>query len=194
MNLPLATGPLAPYIQQEISHILGHKDRVKQSLQFFRDIGFIDKCKKLMPCLDEAKLDKLIEFHDNGKFEEPEFDGYRQWWYPAPGEKRSKQKLNNALLHHLHSSGHHWQYWCTYDTKYDDGVTILKMPCEYVLEMLCDWYSFSIKENNPMSIFSWYEDNKSDMFFHPTTRRLVEVLLIRLKNCIKRHNRTNPNI
>lgn len=179
------TGPLAIYEQQELDHILAHKARVKEAYNFFKDIGFIDKCKKFMT-FNESTLDKLIETHDDSKLCEPEFSCYRQWWYPAPWERRSKVKLNTGLIHHLNTNPHHFQYYITYETKYNDGEKILKMPNEYILEMLCDWYSFSIKDNNLFGIFDWWEKENNKMILNTTTRNTIETCLSRLKTLLNK--------
>ena len=35
--------------------------------------------------------------------------------------------------------------------------TILEMPYDYIIEMICDWWSFSWQSGNLYEIFKWYE-------------------------------------
>ena len=55
------------------------------------------------------------------------------------------------------------------------------MPYEYVVEMICDWWSFSFKQGNLKEIFNWYENHKAKMILHENTRKLVEEILGRIK-------------
>ncbi len=57
-------------------------------------------------------------------------------------KKSDPEAYDRAWLHHLHNNPHHWQYWVmppefNPDGDHDNGC--LKMPEEYVLEMIADW-------------------------------------------------------
>ena len=62
--------------------------------------------------------------------------------------------------------------------KWKEGA--VEIPFEYVIEMICDWWSFSWKKGDLNEIFKWYEDHKG-MMLHPETRKLVESILARIK-------------
>ena len=54
------------------------------------------------------------------------------------------------------------------------------MPFEYIIEMICDWWSFSWKSGNMTEIFDWYEKHK-DMKLNPETRKTVKDILAKMK-------------
>ena len=61
------------------------------------------------------------------------------------------------------------------------GTIALEMPMEYVVEMICDWWSFSWEIGNLYEIFSWYENNKDHIVLHDNTRWEVEHILSAMK-------------
>ena len=64
----------------------------------------------------------------------------------------------------------------------DSGkVKALEMPKEYILEMICDWWSFSWKSDNLFEIFDWYKKNGPKMILHTNTRKTVEEILDKLR-------------
>lgn len=66
------------------------------------------------------------------------------------------------------------------ETLYRSNVCI-EMPYKYVIEMICDWWSFSWSTGNLYEIFNWYEDHKKTMQLHKNTRKLVEDILSQIK-------------
>lgn len=61
------------------------------------------------------------------------------------------------------------------------------MPYQYVIEMICDWWSFSFNSDNLYEIFDWYEKHKG-MVLHEKTRALVEDILSRIKVELEKEN------
>ena len=57
----------------------------------------------------------------------------------------------------------------------------MDMPYNYIVEMICDWWAFSWKDENLNEIFEWYEEHKEYMKLSDTTRHTVETILIRIK-------------
>lgn len=114
--------------------------------------------------------------HDDSKFDEEEYDAYDKYFY---GEKTPevKEAFDFAWLHHIHCNPHHWQYWVLINDDESDGTKALMMPNDYVIEMICDWWSFSWKTGNLYEIFDWYEGHKDRMILHKNTRELVEEIL-----------------
>lgn len=119
---------------------------------------------------------KRIMGHDSSKFDEAEYDAYDKYFY---GEKTPevKEAFDFAWLHHIHNNPHHWQYWVLINDDESDGTKALMMPYTYVVEMICDWWSFSWKTGNLYEIFDWYESHKERMILHEDTRKLVEEIL-----------------
>ena len=68
----------------------------------------------------------------------------------------------------------------------DEGTTVLDMPYNYIIEMICDWWSFSWKTGDLFSIFDWYAENKKNMKLSKRTRDTVEDILDKLEKAITR--------
>lgn len=116
--------------------------------------------------------------HDDSKYSRYEFDQYADYFYGERNEQ-VKKDFDYAWLHHIHNNPHHWQYWVLIND--DDGTKALEIPYKYVVEMICDWWSFSFKQGNLKEIFNWYENHKAKMILHENTRKLVEEILERIK-------------
>lgn len=54
------------------------------------------------------------------------------------------------------------------------------MPHKYIIEMICDWWSFSWIKGDLFEIFAWYENHKNYIKLHPNTRLIVEEILGRI--------------
>ena len=137
--------------------------------------------------LEQYQLDQLknsIVEHDSSKYGTDEYETYDMYFY---GNNRSTAVLNQfnyARLHHIHSNKHHWQHWVLFedDLQNDIPYKALEMYKEYVVEMICDWWSFSFNSGNLYEIFDWYDDHKEKMVLHKNTRQLVERILQDIKN------------
>ena len=124
----------------------------------------------------------LIRQHDDSKYTEHEYHAYDDYFY---GNNKSYEVVNRfkrAWLFHIHNNPHHWQYWVLLND--DEGEEILEIPTWYVVEMVCDWWSFSWKNKKLDEIFDWYEKHKDKMKLHPDTRKLAEKLLAMIKKSI----------
>lgn len=131
--------------------------------------------------LDNLDLDTKIEYwseldieHDDSKWDDEEYYAYDNYFY---GDKSSKvvKEFNYAWLRHIHNNPHHWQHWVLLE---DEGKQkALEIPDRYIVEMICDWLSFSIKSGNMREIFDWYDDHKDKMILHPNTRKKVNRIL-----------------
>lgn len=115
--------------------------------------------------------------HDESKRSEKEYKAYDDYFY---GTRSAKvvEAFNYAWLHHIHHNPHHWQYWVLQHD--DEPEEALEMPMEYVIEMICDWWSFSFKSKNLYEIFDWYEKHNG-MKLHEKTRKVVEDILGKIK-------------
>jgi hypothetical protein len=90
------------------------------------------------------------------------------------------EEINKAFAYawniHQKINSHHWQYWVLLN---DDGTTkVLDMEIHAILEMFCDWWSFSWKENNPREILVFYKYNRDKMQLSEYTQNIVEKLLV----------------
>ncbi len=123
-----------------------------------------------------------IEYnHDQSKSSPEEYEAYDAYFYGGNRSYRVVRKFQHAWLHHIHNNPHHWQYWVLHNDEPDEGEIILRMPYEYIIEMICDWWSFSWKDGNLREIFSWYDQHKDYMKLHELTRAVVENILEQMK-------------
>lgn len=133
--------------------------------------------------------------HDQSKWEKEEYDAYDAYFYGGRLTKKVKDNFNYAWLHHIHSNPHHWQYWVLINDDPQDGTIALDIPYRYVIEMICDWWSFSWSDGNLYEIFDWYNKHKDRMILSKNTRELVEDILGQIKNKLDENkNNENANI
>lgn len=120
-----------------------------------------------------------IYLHDNSKFVPEEFDAYANYFY---GDKTEDviEAFDYAWNKHQKSNPHHWQYWILIND--DDCDRYLDMPIEYIIEMICDWWSFSWVKGNLYEIFNWYDSHKEKIQISNKTRRIVEDILNQIKD------------
>ena len=144
--------------------------------------------KENIPALVDGKIDDdwLFVFgHDSSKDDPEEYDAYDAYFY---GGNRSFEVVRNvryAWLHHIHNNCHHWQYYVLINDNPDEGMIILDMPYNYVLEMVCDWWAFSWQKEELDGIFDWYEQHKNYMKLSNSTRVAVEWILGEVEEKLK---------
>lgn len=119
--------------------------------------------------------------HDNSKTEPDEYDAYDKYFYGKNRSYQVVQDFNYAWLRHIHRNPHHWQYWVLINDDPDLGEIILDMPDIYIIEMICDWWSFSWSKGDLTEIFKWYEERKEHIKLSEKTRRIVENILNMMK-------------
>ena len=108
-------------------------------------IGFIRTSLKFFDGIDEYKATLWLN-HDESKNDPDEYNAYDDYFY---GKNRSYgvvMAFKQAWLEHIHRSPHHWQHWVLINDEPEEGEVILEMPYEYIIEMICDWWSFSWKK------------------------------------------------
>jgi hypothetical protein len=59
----------------------------------------------------------------------------------------------------------------------EEGTVALDMPYGYIIEMLCDWWSFSFAKGNLLEIFKWYDEHRDNLILSDKTRKTVEDIL-----------------
>lgn len=161
-------------------HLEDHINGVRKGYQWLEE-KFPDYISKLMGPYASNPM-SLLPMHDQSKYGDEEYIAYDRYFY---GNKSFKvvQDFNYAWLHHIHRNPHHWQYWILVHD--DEPEEILEMPTWYVVEMICDWWSFSWKSGNLHEIFEWYEKHKA-MKLNEKTRELVEDILGKIKEELSR--------
>ena len=135
--------------------------------------------------LDEeqrAKVEyQIVNAHDQSKYSKEEYDAYDNYFYGNRSYEVVRE-FNVAWLHHIHNNPHHWQYWILHNDNPDEGMILLDMPDEYILEMICDWWSFSWTKGDLYEIFNWYNERKSYIKLSDETREKVEGVLDTIKD------------
>ena len=129
-----------------------------------------------------------ISEHDLSKKDPQEYDAYDRYFYGGNKSYKVVRDFNYAWLRHIHHNPHHWQYWVLQHD--DEPEEALEMPKQYVIEMICDWWSFSWKSGNLMEIFDWYEKHKN-MKLHDKTRKMVEETLEKMKEELEEEIKEN---
>jgi hypothetical protein len=127
-------------------------------------------------------------FHDMSKFSPSEFipsakhfDGHR-----SPNElERAEYGFSYAWMHHKGRNKHHFEYWTDYNpvTK---AMGPVKMPLKYVIEMFCDRVgackTYKGKDYTDASAYEYFARGKAKDRMHPETAKLLERLLIMLRD------------
>ena len=123
----------------------------------------------------------IIVLHDNSKWTKEEYDAYDDYFYGSVKSTAVRDEFNKAWLHHIHTNRHHWQYWVLINDDPNNGEIALRMPYEYIVEMVCDWMSFAIESNELQNLFDFYESRKNHIKLHPKTRKDLEYILDTIK-------------
>ncbi len=162
-------------------YLVEHKTNVMRAFTWLmenvltinKDLGF-----------DDFTLESVahtINCHDNSKYSKEEYEAYDNYFYGTIEADYVLHRFNKAWLHHIHNNKHHWQHWVLVNDDPALGTVALRMDRKYVVEMICDWWSFSWKTGNLREIFDWYDLNKDYMILHKETRKLVEDILDAIK-------------
>lgn len=158
------------YLKENEKYINEHKERVQQ---------FADWLEENLPELfDNIDLDlfhDMIEEHDDSKFSEEEFEPYAQKWF---GDKKKSLAYDEAWKHHWMNNEHHPEFWLGED-----------MPYIYILEMICDWGSFSIKSGDMKELSKFYYEKAKDdeeKNLSESTKEIIEDILSKIDSIIDR--------
>ena len=121
--------------------------------------------------------------HDLSKYSPAEFFvgvKYYQGDRSPNNAEREDKGYTSAWLHHKGRNKHHLEYWIDYDLE-NGGMTGMKMPVKYVVEMFCDRVAASKNYNreNYEDYFplDYYNKGKGKYMLHKDTAALLEQLL-----------------
>lgn len=184
MNLINAFGLLnmineggADYQEEYKKYILEHRERVKQ---------FADWLKENLPEIffdygvDPNVLDEVIAEHDESKYSEEEFEPYAQKFYKQDEYGKPLEYVpgyDEAWTHHWMNNEHHPEHWNGED-----------MPYIYILEMLCDWGSFSIDKGDFHELIDYYYNNAKDdeeKNLSDGTKEIIEEILDKIEKILE---------
>ena len=154
-------------------YLAEHISNVNKGLQWMLDnLG-------LSPEGKSAIEDAMAHQHDASKYDTEEYEAYDKYFYGGNRSYKVVQDFNYAWLHHIHKNPHHWQYWVLFE---DDPQGIapfngLRIPLDYIFEMIADWWAFSWKSGNLFEIFNWYADHRNKQIINPESRKILERIL-----------------
>ena len=129
--------------------------------------------------------------HDLSKYSPVEFlvgcKYYQGYMSPNNAERKDKG-YSSAWLHHKGRNKHHLEYWIDYavgeEAESGGGMTGMKMPVRYVVEMFIDRVSASKNyqkdKYTDASALKYYEKSISHYLIHDDTRALLEYMLTML--------------
>lgn len=127
---------------------------------------------------------QIVLKHDVSKSDPEEYDAYDNYFYRNKSFENTRN-FNLAWLHHIHVNPHHWQYWVLINDESKEGTICLDMPYNYIIEMICDWWSFSFKTGNLSEIFNWYDKHKAHILLSNDTREIVEDILGKIRQKVE---------
>lgn len=122
--------------------------------------------------------------HDMSKYGLTEFlvgCKYYQGTRSPNNAEREKKGYSSAWLHHKGRNKHHYEYWIDYSTGPEKGMTGMRMPIKYVVEMFMDRVAASkiyLREAyTDRSPLAYYESGILYAMIHKDTQELLEKLL-----------------
>lgn len=118
--------------------------------------------------------------HDLSKFSPVEFWESCRYYTGTRSpidECKDKNGVSMAWLHHRGRNYHHWEMWVD---NFEKGMTTIKMPFKYALEMVCDFLGAGRAYNGPgftmEQEWQWWLNKRKVARMHPDTMLLVDIL------------------
>jgi hypothetical protein len=172
--LDMVTEDLDGYQKEYEEYIIAHKERVSKMADWLKE-----NLPEIFDGCDLEAFDEVIKEHDDSKYGEEEFEPYAQKFYKQDEYGKPLEFIpgyDEAWKHHWTNNEHHPEHWLGED-----------MPYIYILEMLCDWGSFSIDKGDLTELINYYyseakddeEKNLSD-----NTKTIIEEILDKIKSVI----------
>ena len=166
--LDMVTEDLDGYQEEYRNYIEEHKARVKQYAEWLKE-----NLPELFENIDLELFNEMIREHDDSKYSEEEFEAYAQHFY---GDKNNDLEFDEAWKHHWLNNEHHPEFWLGED-----------MPYIYILEMLCDWGSFSIASGNLEELGKYYYEQAKDdeeKNLSENTKIIIEEILEKINSVL----------
>ena len=153
------------------SYLLNHITNVQKSFQMVKDNLLKDN---IINPMQVHRIDTLVGTHDSSKYHFVEYMPYLHYFYPTREDPKDENAFDMAWLHHQKVNKHHWQAWVL--IRDEGAIAPLDMELPYIVEMLCDWHSFS-KQNKTQTAFNWWNNNKNSMILSANTITTIERLI-----------------
>lgn len=167
------------YLEEHKKNVAEAFDWLKQNLP-----EVVEMEKMPYPGYGKPEVDlehQVCYAHDSSKTTGDEYYPYDAYFYGGNRSHQVVQDFNMAWLKHIHRNPHHWQYWVLINDDPEEGEIVLPMPYNYIVEMICDWWSFSFRTGNLHEIFKWYDAHKAHMKLAESTREKVEGILAKIR-------------
>ena len=160
-------------------YIKEHKNNVYEAFKWIKE-----NIPEVLPPADELGLCEYHcqSYHDVSKYNQNEYEAYDAYFYGGNKSYEVVNAFKYAWLKHIHENEHHWQHWILINDDPQEGTIALDMPDIYIIEMVCDWMSFSIAKGDMNELFAWYNAHKDHMILSDYTRMKVEGILEAIKN------------
>ena len=160
------------YLEEHRANVKKGYDWIKENLPY-----------AIRPGMD---LDWHMEFgHDQSKNEPDEYEAYDAYFYGRNRSYKVVQDFRKAFLLHINRNPHHWQHWILINDDPNEEEIAMDMPYEYILEMICDWWSSSWAKGDLNEIFNWWEDHEKYIKISVKTRQTVVDILSSIKIKLK---------
>ena len=160
------------YLEEHRANVKKGYDWIKENLPY-----------AIRPGMD---LDWHMEFgHDQSKNEPDEYEAYDAYFYGRNRSYKVVQDFRKAFLLHINRNPHHWQHWILINDDPNEEEITMDMPYEYILEMVCDWWSSSWAKGDLNEIFNWWEEHEKYIKLSVKTRQIVVDILSSIKIKLK---------
>jgi hypothetical protein len=156
------------YLEKNKEYILKHKSDVKKFADWLKE-----NLPELFENMDIELFDEMIEEHDDSKFSDEEFEPYAQKWFNNSGKTLEYEE---AWKHHWMHNEHHPEFWLGED-----------IPYIYIIEMLCDWGSFSMKSGDLSELSDFYYNkakDDEDKMLSDATKEIIEDILNKIDSVL----------
>ena len=156
-------------IEKSKKYVDKHKKYVKMAFELL--LSYLRQAFNLT----DNQIDELrhqIEIHDNSKYEDAELVPYANYFFGEQTEAVTKE-FREAVNLHKSRNPHHPEYW------QQRGET---MPLNFIIEMLCDWWAFSLAQDDMTKTLLWYQAKKEKLNLSPQTTKIVEQILDIIKS------------
>ena len=158
-------------------------------MKWLKHLKTINRHKKyVMELCFKLGLYKQGILHDMSKYSPTEFlvgAKYYQGTRSPNNAEREDKGYTSAWLHHKGRNKHHLEYWIDYSLDGDHSMTGMKMPLKYAVEMFCDrvaacknYKGENYTDSDP---YEYYSKSKDRLLIHPDTAKLLEKMLVYLK-------------
>ena len=163
------------YQEEYKKYIEEHKDRVKQFANWLKE-----NLPEIFENVDLDAFDEIIKEHDESKWSEPEFEPYAQKFY-------GKQDINGRPLEYVPGYDEAWKHHWTHNEHHPEFWLGEDMPLIYILELLCDWGSFSVEKGDYSELSKYYYEQARDdeeKNLSDNTKAIIEEILDKINSAI----------